>query len=87
MLLSFPTDVVVDYCWTAEPRRNRTCIKEGHGFWPNVTQSDEEPFADKFNGCRRWSSQTLKSAPWVDGRRRGSSEAVPSRKWQGSNMS
>ena len=25
----------------------------GHGFWPNVTQSDEEPFADKFNALQK----------------------------------
>ena len=35
------------------------------GFWPNVTQGVEQPFADKFNGLSKIVfSNTLDHAPW-----------------------
>jgi dihydrofolate reductase len=35
------------------------------GYWPNVTQGDEKPFADKLNSLRKIVfSQTLDRAPW-----------------------
>ena len=35
------------------------------GFWPNVTQGVEQPFADKFNGLSKVVfSNTLDHAPW-----------------------
>jgi dihydrofolate reductase len=35
------------------------------GFWPNVTQGVEQPFADKFNGLSKVVfSKTLDRAPW-----------------------
>jgi dihydrofolate reductase len=35
------------------------------GYWPNVTEGDDKPFADKLNGMRKVVfSQTLDRAPW-----------------------
>ncbi len=35
------------------------------GYWPAVTQGDEKPFADRFNGARKVVfSTTLNRAPW-----------------------
>jgi len=35
------------------------------GYWPNVTQGDEQPFADKFNGLAKIVfSRSLNRAPW-----------------------
>ncbi len=37
------------------------------GYWPNVTQGKEQPFADKLNSIPKIVfSKTLKSAPWGD---------------------
>ena len=47
------------------------------GFWPNVTEGEEKPFADKLNATPKVVfSKTLERASWELGTKPGSSKAA-----------